>query len=260
MTFVRFFVPNFVSLLSVFFGLFAIKNSLNGLFSNAIVFIFAAVCMDYLDGFFAKKLNATSIFGAQIDSFCDAFSFGAVPAICLYFWMFCEYKTFGWILCFVIISAMILRLARFNTFDILGITNHKGVDLKKYFIGIPAPMFGILCFLPVAWFEFVDSYICSSSVYLEIDECNYSLVQLYDYQTFKAIIASYYIIISALAVSNIPVLALKNIGFVKNKLFYLLAIFAILSCILYPAISCIAISILFAVYASCSFLKIGLKK
>ncbi len=255
---VRFVIPNFISLASVFFALFAIKSSLNGLFSNAISFIFISVILDYFDGFFARKLNATSKFGAQMDSLCDSFSFGVAPAMCLYFWMFVEFKTFGWILCFLMIAAMILRLARFNAFDILGINNHKGVDLKKYFIGIPAPMFGILCFLPVAWFEITENYICPSAYYLE--QCIYSLTQVYDDQSFKIAIGSYYIALCLFAVSRFPILALKNIKILKNK-FCMIAIVCLgVFAVKYSDIACLVVSIGFVAFALFGFVKIKLKK
>ena len=42
--------------------------------------IFLAMVFDALDGSTARWANQTSEFGAQLDSLCDAISFGAAPA------------------------------------------------------------------------------------------------------------------------------------------------------------------------------------
>src|SRR5262245_36112030 len=45
--------------------------------------IIAAMLFDALDGFFARLFKATGQFGAELDSLCDAISFGAAPAFLL---------------------------------------------------------------------------------------------------------------------------------------------------------------------------------
>ena len=40
--------------------------------------------LDYLDGYIARKLNAKSDVGIQLDSLADLVSFGLVPGILLY--------------------------------------------------------------------------------------------------------------------------------------------------------------------------------
>ena len=44
------------------------------------VFIFLAMLFDMLDGSVARWAKQTSEFGAQLDSLCDAISFGVAPA------------------------------------------------------------------------------------------------------------------------------------------------------------------------------------
>src|SRR5262245_15835119 len=45
--------------------------------------ILAAMVFDALDGFFARLFKAAGQFGAELDSLCDAISFGAAPAFLL---------------------------------------------------------------------------------------------------------------------------------------------------------------------------------
>ena len=43
--------------------------------------IIAAMIFDSLDGYVARKSRTVSNFGAELDSLCDAISFGAAPAL-----------------------------------------------------------------------------------------------------------------------------------------------------------------------------------
>ena len=45
--------------------------------------ILAAMVFDALDGYFARLFKAAGLFGAELDSLCDAVSFGAAPAFLL---------------------------------------------------------------------------------------------------------------------------------------------------------------------------------
>ena len=59
---------------------FAFQGNIN----VAIISILLASFFDYLDGFAARKLNAQSELGAQLDSFADLITFGIAPAIIIY--------------------------------------------------------------------------------------------------------------------------------------------------------------------------------
>ncbi|HBL47170.1 MAG TPA: hypothetical protein DDZ90_27670 [Planctomycetaceae bacterium] len=50
----------------------------------AAVLIFVAMLFDALDGSAARWANQTSEFGAQLDSLCDAISFGIAPAFLMH--------------------------------------------------------------------------------------------------------------------------------------------------------------------------------
>lgn len=245
MNILRFAAPNIISLLSVASAVVAIKESIFGNFSLSVSMIFISVIMDFLDGMVARKLNATSIFGAQIDSLCDSFSFGVAPAMCLYFWLFADFGNLGWLAILVIIFAMILRLARFNTFEIKNIKVYAGIDLKKYFIGIPAPMFGILCMAPIASFNLIDSHLCNDFFSPDGDNCRYSIQAIGGDVFFKFCILFYCIGISILAVSRVRVIALKSLPIMKNPFFLIAAMLFVIASIVNPNIFCLISSAAF---------------
>lgn len=108
------------------------SESLWGLsgFDWAYIFIGIAAVMDFLDGFMARLLHAYSELGKQLDSLCDAVSFGVAPAMILYFTL-AEGAPQEWTrwLAVLIPVAGVLRLARFN------------IDTRQStsFIGLPIP-------------------------------------------------------------------------------------------------------------------------
>jgi len=79
--------------------------------------IFLAMVFDALDGHVARLTKASSQFGAQLDSLCDAVTFGVAPGLLLVKMVpSFEYYYSGavWIIAAVYASCAVLRLARFN--------------------------------------------------------------------------------------------------------------------------------------------------
>ena len=72
----RFLVPNAVTVGSMFCGFLALTYSAAGQFKEAALAILFAILLDGLDGRVARRLNATSRFGLEFDSFSDLVSFG----------------------------------------------------------------------------------------------------------------------------------------------------------------------------------------
>ena len=70
------FIPNFLTLFALCVGLTALRFGIAGKWSEAAIFIMIAAILDGLDGYVARALDASSIFGAQLDSFADFISFG----------------------------------------------------------------------------------------------------------------------------------------------------------------------------------------
>lgn len=111
----RFVVPNMVTVCNLFCGFLTIIYASSGRFEKAIIAITFAIILDGLDGRVARRLNATSSFGVEFDSFSDLVSFGVAPAILLYQWCFLQLADeFGVFVCFIYIICAASRLARFN--------------------------------------------------------------------------------------------------------------------------------------------------
>ncbi|MGF2414482.1 MAG: CDP-alcohol phosphatidyltransferase family protein, partial [Ferruginibacter sp.] len=135
-------IPNIFTLLNLFLGciaiVFALQTETISIFvgedlsthynipeklSIASYLIFAAAVVDFLDGFVARLLGATSDMGKQLDSLSDVVSFGVAPSVILYQLLrisFIKEETgldtsIAWLLpAFIVACAGAYRLARFN--------------------------------------------------------------------------------------------------------------------------------------------------
>ena len=72
------FVPNFITLLNLLSGAIATIFAVEGHMTNAALFVFLGIFFDFFDGFFARKFNAASDLGLQLDSFADMITSGLV--------------------------------------------------------------------------------------------------------------------------------------------------------------------------------------
>ncbi len=126
----RFLVPNAVTLANMFCGFLAIIYAGSYRFEKAAIAIGFAILLDGLDGRVARRLNATSKFGVEFDSFSDLVSFGIAPALLVYHWAFkISADEFGVFACFIFALCAASRLARFNI----------SVENLKSFEGMPTP-------------------------------------------------------------------------------------------------------------------------
>lgn len=103
----------------------------------AAMLIFLAMVFDMLDGRAARWAKQTSEFGAQLDSLCDAISFGVAPAV-----MLIKFTAESqppmlvgrllWMIAVLFVVCAILRLARFNV-------ETDEEDTHEFFSGLPSP-------------------------------------------------------------------------------------------------------------------------
>lgn len=125
-------------MLNLLCGVAAIYAVFQGAHQWVLALLIASTISDFLDGFLARSLNASSEIGVQLDSLADLVSFGLVSAAMVFsileqsepstgFW---EGFLKGSVLIIPALAA--IRLARFNV-------GEKGGD----FMGIPVPAFGI---------------------------------------------------------------------------------------------------------------------
>jgi CDP-diacylglycerol--serine O-phosphatidyltransferase len=126
----RYAVPNAVTVGNMFCGFLAIMYSTSGRLEKAVVAILIAILLDGLDGRVARRLNATSKFGIEFDSFSDLVSFGIAPAVMVYHWAFHSLADeFGVAVTFFYALCAASRLARFNI----------SAENLKSFTGLPTP-------------------------------------------------------------------------------------------------------------------------
>lgn len=123
-------LPNLFTTGGLFAGFYAIVAATQGKFEPAAVAIFIAMIMDGLDGRVARMTNTTSDFGVEYDSLADMIAFGLSPSLVVYEWALNSEGKLGWLVAFIYVASVALRLARFNT--------QKSPD-KRYFQGLPSP-------------------------------------------------------------------------------------------------------------------------
>jgi CDP-diacylglycerol--serine O-phosphatidyltransferase len=106
--------------------------------------ILIAMIADMLDGRLARRMQGTSSFGGQLDSFCDIISFGVAPAYLMLNVLEYEVASIGladerflqrfiWLSAAAYISCVAIRLARFN------VENEEDESAHMSFMGLPTP-------------------------------------------------------------------------------------------------------------------------
>src|SRR4029077_10171352 len=122
--------PNGFTLMSLFFGMFAIVAASRTEFDTAGLYIvFAGIC-DALDGRVARATGTGSRFGSELDSLVEALTLGVAPAIIMYFAVL-NRSGWDWIFAFLFTACAVIRLARFNV--------EPAGRAEKYFHGPPRP-------------------------------------------------------------------------------------------------------------------------
>ena len=165
-------IPNLFTLLNLVFGCIAVIlilqpgesiTAING--ENLVInlpekmayasfFIFAAGIVDFLDGFLARLMKASSEMGKQLDSLSDCVTFGVAPSMIMYQLLRMSYlkeetafDTSIWLLLPAILIACgaAWRLAKFN------IDERQSISFR----GVPTPITGFMvAALPlVVWYN-----------------------------------------------------------------------------------------------------------
>jgi CDP-diacylglycerol--serine O-phosphatidyltransferase len=128
-------LPSAFTLGNLFFGIYALVTAARGDLIWAAWYIVFAAILDLADGRIARFTRTGSDFGAELDSLVDAISFGVAPAFILY-QLYLSETAWGWILSFAYVTAIVLRLARFNV--------EQGGEAKTHFHGLPSPTAGMI--------------------------------------------------------------------------------------------------------------------
>jgi CDP-diacylglycerol--serine O-phosphatidyltransferase len=117
-------------------------------FAYSAWLVMAAMLFDVLDGFVARLSKTASEFGGQLDSLCDAISFGAAPAFLILrlSWEWKNSELMGnatVVIAVLFLVCVILRLARFN------VENTPDPASHRRFKGLPSPA-GAGCIISLA--------------------------------------------------------------------------------------------------------------
>ena len=125
-------VADYVTLLNLVSGLFAIYFAFNNMLLLSALSILIGAVFDKLDGIVARLLKQESDLGAELDSFADIITFGVAPAA-----LVLNNYNILWLSIISIILPICgaMRLARFN------ITRKS---TPGYFIGVPITLNGII--------------------------------------------------------------------------------------------------------------------
>jgi CDP-diacylglycerol--serine O-phosphatidyltransferase len=210
-------LPNLITLSALVVGMNSIRFALDGRWDLSVVCIVIATFLDAADGRVARMLNATSVFGAELDSLSDFANFGIAPALISYLWAYqrFEFKLFAWSAMLLFVICMVIRLARFN----VGAANpNMNPKLKTFFMGVPAPIGAILFIVPII----LDFDIAANFAF--------------DVRSHMFIVTCYQIVIALLLPSRIYTFSLKNVEIKPEFVWaYLLASAAfIIALIVYP--------------------------
>jgi CDP-diacylglycerol--serine O-phosphatidyltransferase len=179
--------PSIITLLSLGTGLCSIRYALDQKWEISVTLIIIAAFLDAMDGRVARLLNATSNFGAYLDSLADFLNFGIAPAIILYLWKLHDISAKGvaWGVVVFYVLCCAIRLARYN--GDLDLPN-KPAWHDKFFVGIPSTASGFLVMVPLMIsFEYPN------------------------YQLNPILIASYVTLLACLMASRIPTFSSKKI-------------------------------------------------
>lgn len=133
-------IPNLFTLLNLSFGIISIFYMFNEEYFIAAELIILAGFLDRFDGKLARKLNAISDLGKELDSLSDSISFGVAPALLVWKVILVNLGYLGGIVSIIYVICGIFRLAKYN------ITEFKGV-----YYGLPITIAGGLISLLVLY-------------------------------------------------------------------------------------------------------------
>ncbi|MCK9255072.1 MAG: CDP-diacylglycerol--serine O-phosphatidyltransferase [Bacteroidales bacterium] len=142
-------IPSLISSGNLVCGAIAIFLSFSNNLEFAVYFILLASVFDFFDGFAARKLNAVSEFGKQLDSLADLISFGFAPTAMIYVFIenndiLPEYFSY---LSILLVLFVAFRLAKFNI-DESQSTEFKGLAspaMALFIVAVVYPKnFGLL--------------------------------------------------------------------------------------------------------------------
>lgn len=198
--------PSIITIIALCAGLTSVRYALDFKWEYSLILLVIAAFLDGMDGRIARYLQVTSDFGAQLDSLADFMNFGVAPAITIYLWTLNSIETrgVGWVFVLVFVVCCAIRLARFNA--MLVSEEDKQPWREYFFVGIPAPVGGIMSLLPmVISLEWPELAISNS----------------------PKLVGCYMVLVAFAMASRIPTFSIKKLAISHDKVAFLLAIIAL---------------------------------
>lgn len=229
-------VPNMVTTLGLCAGLTAIRFVMSGQFHLAVWLILFSTVIDGLDGLLARRLQATSDFGAQLDSLSDFLNFGVAPGFVVYQMALAQSEQAGgWIFILVYIVCCCMRLARFNA-ALNRATTASEAGKPAHFIGVPAPAGALMALLPV---------FVSFETGLELAD-------------FPIPVELYIVLVGSLMVSRLPTFSPKSVRVPRERIVWVMIALALVAGTMLAEFwkSLILIILLYAASLLHSFVKV----
>ncbi len=113
-------LPTLCTLAAMLCGFFSLLLALEGkpYYLLSAQFIMLAMILDGLDGVLARRLNGSSEFGAELDTYVDMTAFGLAPAVLIYQVTLQNYDVVWRVLMTsLVVLSGVVRLARFKVKD-----------------------------------------------------------------------------------------------------------------------------------------------
>ncbi|WP_235840920.1 CDP-diacylglycerol--serine O-phosphatidyltransferase [Cereibacter ovatus] len=189
-------LPNLVTITGLCAGLTAIRFIMVERYDIAAMLIVFAAAIDGLDGLIARRLNAQSNFGAELDSLSDFLNFGVAPGLLVFQYALAGTYSTNWVFVLVYTICGCLRLARFN----INRDAPLPAGAKPQFTGVPAPGGALLALLPLFM----------------------SLQGIVDASAFPLAYGIHLAVVGLLMTSRIPTLSPKALRIPRDKAIFVL--------------------------------------
>ncbi len=205
-------------------------------YTQAVACILGAFLCDALDGRIARLSKRESLFGLEFDSIADIVSFGVAPAMMVFFLILAPeqgYEFFtqiGWVIGFIYLLCVGVRLARFNVITHPLLPKDESVPKTKDFMGLPCP---------------AGAGMIASLALVLIDK---------DLRSLAILLPIFMLLIAVLMVSNIPYPSFKHIDWntqTRARSFILLVILILICAIFHKY----AFAVIFLGYISYGLIR-----
>ena len=188
-------LPNMVTILGLSAGLTSIRFAFDDNIALAAGLLIFAALIDGMDGLLARRLDAASPMGAELDSLSDFVCFGVAPALLIYRFGLSDLYGLGWLAALFLAICCCLRLARFNV-----MAKDPEQDVSGHFVGVPAPAGAMLALFPVFLLQ----------------------ARLLDLRDWNLIVAGWAVFVGVLMIARFRTVSLKAMRVDRDNVLYVL--------------------------------------